>query len=723
MLARLLVLLGFSFFATSAFAQQKKIQELKNQFWGKNDPYKDITTFPEKWENESAVILYQEFNYNYEGNVRSVDYSESIRKRIKLLDKSSVEEFSEFSFVEAFRVERGFYSKGGRVFAGFKIIKPDGTEEEISMDNAVELKGDSNEKLKKIAIPGLEIGDIIDYYYYIYEPFKALEEYIFEPVVSTLNATYPVVKQKLSFEVEKSFFVSFNSYNGAPKLQEFDLDKKKRYTLEDEDRDKSDDIRWFYPRRVLPVVKFQVVYARKNRMERSADAFLGEDGEVKKSVSETEIRDYYSARLGFDLNTKFIDKHISQKNINRSDKNTLLEEVYYFLRYDRMVSKIEPILFFQQGYITYLPYTYGNFIQDLGFVNLFGSYLASKNIPFDVIVAAPRFLSALDQVLIKDELTLMLRVNLKEPIYISKFYVHSNFGKIPNTYEGTEAYEIAVSPKRQLTTIQKVQLPVSSMEENKSREELNITIPSADMSEISVVRNSYHTGYNKIDAQSSLLNEQDYLSEDYAYFNIPEYIERAGLKKKSKDQVAEKIEAQRKKDLEDQKERFQNSLEGEYGFPVKSYDSYNIESTGRFNDSPGFAYKEVFKIEELIKKAGKNYIFEIGKLIGEQVALKEEEMERKHTIYMPFARSYENAITIEIPEGYTVQGLDKLNINVDNTTGGFVSEAIVEGNQLKLTTRKFYHNNVEPASNWSDMVAFLEAAYQFTQEKILFKKG
>ncbi|MEM8907866.1 MAG: hypothetical protein AAGD05_08480, partial [Bacteroidota bacterium] len=82
----------------------------------------------------------------------------------------------------------------------------------------------------------------------------------------------------------------------------------------------------------------------------------------------------------------------------------------------------------------------------------------------------------------------------------------------------------------------------------------------------------------------------------------------------------------------------------------------------------------------------------------------------------------ENHIRIELPDGYQIKGLDKLNKSVENATGGFISTAVVEGNELKISTRKFYHNNFEPAANWPMMIEFLEAAYQFTQEKVLFKK-
>ena len=106
-----------------------------------------------------------------------------------------------------------------------------------------------------------------------------------------------------------------------------------------------------------------------------------------------------------------------------------------------------------------------------------------------------------------------------------------------------------------------------------------------------------------------------------------------------------------------------------------------------------------------------------------QVELDKKDKERKNNIYMPFPRTIENEIILEIPAGYTVSGLDKLNKNVTNETGGFTSNASISGNKLIIKTSKAYNNYYEPNANWQKMVQFLDAAYQFSQEKILLKKA
>jgi hypothetical protein len=47
----------------------------------------------------------------------------------------------------------------------------------------------------------------------------------------------------------------------------------------------------------------------------------------------------------------------------------------------------------------------------------------------------------------------------------------------------------------------------------------------------------------------------------------------------------------------------------------------------------------------------------------------------------------------------------------------------VKDNKLIIKVKKQYNNYYEPNANWSKMILFLEAAYQFSQEKVLLKKG
>jgi hypothetical protein len=129
-----------------------------------------VTAIPEKWKNESAVIIGMKEEYLFKRKVlkgkttAGVNIKEYVHKRIMLQDKNAVEKFSTFYYV----------TMGTDGKAEYKVIKSDGKEVDIDMKSAIEEEQDVPEiykpiffKLKfksmKIAIPDLEIGDIIDY--------------------------------------------------------------------------------------------------------------------------------------------------------------------------------------------------------------------------------------------------------------------------------------------------------------------------------------------------------------------------------------------------------------------------------------------------------------------------------------------------------------------------------------------------------------------------------
>jgi hypothetical protein len=241
---------------------------------------------------------------------------------------------------------------------------------------------------------------------------------------------------------------------------------------------------------------------------------------------------------------------------------------------------------------------------------------------------------------------------------------------------------------------------------------------------ITANRTSNHFGHNKDAHQSDLVFAHDYLEDDYTYFSKDDFFDRAVIKRKDKERVQNLLKEQDEKNRKRQKEIFQKEAEQEFEKEFKSYDSFEFINLGRWtNDSiNSFSYKETFTLDGVTKKAGKNHILNIGFFIGGQVALQEDEMEREYNVYMSYPRSFYNTISFEIPEGYTVEGLENLQKNIVNDAGNFVSSAEVDGNNLIVKTAKIYHHNFEKKEDWQKMVDFLEAGYQFTQEKILLKK-
>ncbi len=212
----------------NTFAQTGKQKELRKEmdefFWGKNAPYTDVVDIPEKYKNESAVIIYKYQDYDYHNQKVKVEFTEKKRLRIKIQDQNAILKFSDYEYDK----KRENYKFDEKVF-GIKVIKPNGKETIIDVDKeSIDI-----DDHKKIAIPGLEIGDILDMYQYSEKQYIMYYGAGFEPIESTLGSEYPIMNYKMIFQTENDFFINYQAYNGAPELKPVPTEKnnKRKYEL------------------------------------------------------------------------------------------------------------------------------------------------------------------------------------------------------------------------------------------------------------------------------------------------------------------------------------------------------------------------------------------------------------------------------------------------------------------------------------------------------------
>ncbi|KUJ63308.1 hypothetical protein AR687_03930 [Flavobacteriaceae bacterium CRH] len=713
-----LLLFLFITLCIPSYSQDKA--EIKEFFWGKTDSYKATTQIPEKWKNESAVIIYKYEHYNYHNSGSKVIYTAAFRKRIKLQDQAAIKEFSEFSFNDKFYSTKGYRYKQATTFLGVKIIKPNGNEIEIDVDKEAKKLDEE----KKLAINNLEIGDILDYYYYSYEPFASL--YLsFDPVETTLGDVYPIINKKIQFTAEDDFYVNFNTYNGAPDLKEVPSEKKhiKQYVLEAKDIEKNEFPRWFYPLAEMPCYKFQVYFAKNRNFTKYtyADVFIpSEDVFLKKTVSKDDIFNYYKEQFQavFDLGETL--KFLKGKTFASDEEK--VKAVYEFARHNYYTQYIESAVI-KEADIFYPYALYKNPIyisDDRYFVNYFMAFLKEFKIDYNILLATSRFNGSIDDLLIRKNVNIVLRINTPKPIYLESFTPFSMPGTFDSSLENSKGYILDIIKNKKITSAQEVMLPSTTASDNVTKVETNVSLAS-DLTDLNVKRTSSYFGHFKNDEQYRKLKFYDYVNEDYEKYKTETILDKVGSKKKQ-EQYRKEFDALINKLKDKQKEAEKKAVSDEFDFEIED-PSIAILNTGRYGDDTPFSYEEKFNIKNnLIKKAGENYIVEIGKMLTGQVEIDKKETDRKNNIYMSFPRSFENKIVFEVPAGFAISGIEKLNKNVKNATGQFTSTAVLTDGKLVITTKKQYNNYYEPNSNWKEMIAFLEAAYQFTQEKILLKK-
>ncbi|NHM04640.1 DUF3857 domain-containing protein [Flavobacterium celericrescens] len=705
-------------FIMISISQAQTKDEIKDFFWGKNDNYKIINEIPEKYKNESAVVIYKYEDYDFHKFGKNVTFRSAYRKKVKLNDQAAVTNFSEFNYSEKTNPRYGAVIK---TVIGIKIIKPNGNEIIINTEKeAVTL-----DKEKKIAVPNLEIGDIIDFYNYSTETFSSTFEFGFDPVERTLGENYPILNYKLTFQTENDFFVNFNTYNNGPELKQIPLEKsgERKYEIIASDIPKNDFPRWFLPLVELPCYKFQVFFARSGKFEQRAEAFLPEkESIIKKTVTKEDIFNYYDSKFFPSADLRDVNDFLEGKNFNSKEEK--VKEVYYFMRHQFYTRYIEAFVI-NEAQIMNPFYLYGNyptfFNKEEQFINYFMQFLKKQNIEFDIIVATGRENGPISDVLIQQNIRILLKVNTENPIYFGIFDPFAIPNQFDSSLENTQAYALKVSKSKKVSDIEEIKLPSLSYKDNVSKVITTISLAS-DFLTANATKTSSLYGHNKEYEHNSKIFFYDYVTEDYEKYGTSPVLELV-KNKKDKEKYKKEYAALIEKYKQNQVDKFKKEIEDEYDIKVDKH-NLKVSKTGRFGIDDPLVITENFSItSNFIKKAGNNYILDIGKFISSQVDIEEKEYERTNNIYTQFPRSFEYSIILDIPTGYSISGVEKLNIKIENETGSFISKAEIKDSKLIITSSKNYINSYEPSKNWKKMIAFLDAAYQFSQEKVLLKKN
>ncbi len=730
-----------------SFAQTPSIGEkVEDEF--------NVTAIPDKWKNESAVIIGMKEEYLFKRQVlrgkttAGVNIKEYVHKRIKLQDKNAVEKFSTFFYVTI----------GADGKAVYTVIKSDGKKVDIDMKSAIEEEQDIPDiykpiyfKLKvkswKIAIPDLEVGDIIDYTINSTLDWDMKTEGInFTPFIFSLSNNYPTLYQQYRFTMANGMKVKYRSYNGAPNLK-FDgkasvygeRESYLSYFFLDKDREKSIDERWSYSLRSTPSVKFRVVFLDYDAGDRTL-------GEATVDRSGLDYEKVYKGYVGAALYTTpvvtslvaYTTQYLTKKKadgILKTDAD-IVKESYYCLRkvflemyYKGPVhSELEKYFTGKKLYKKILKAEAKEVKKEakedeirmnaVTFSTAFRLALKAQGIESELFVYVPRKLGTWRDAIFMEELDFVMRIKLKEKAYFLEALNNFDAFGTPHSYlENAEGMSIRFD---EVDSYYKATVPPTPATLNLSKEEYTVNFTGA-MEVIDVERTSSYTGTQKSDLIGKANLDREYLNIDFEKY----YAEPITKSKKNETPapVNNKYEyADKDEQIKERKELFEKILKSDE-VDVDKYTDFELLQNGRTGDNAMLQYKEKFSLKKLISKAGKNYIFEAGKLIGGQLKLEPTEMKERQTdIFIPSAVTIENSITIIIPEGFSVDGLQDLNMNIDNSSGTFISSATVTDNKLLITTKKVYKNTFDKKETWPDYIAFLEPAYKLSQAKVVLKK-
>ena len=150
------------------------------------------------------------------------------------------------------------------------------------------------------------------------------------------------------------------------------------------------------------------------------------------------------------------------------------------------------------------------------------------------------------------------------------------------------------------------------------------------------------------------------------------------------------------------------------------------------NDGTDFIGKKPFVLnvtydgKDLTKKAGENYLFNVGETIGKQMEFYQEN-KRTLPVEIDYPHFYTRNIKILLPKGATVKNLDKFvmdfktNIN-GKTEAAFISKYTKKGDEILVENTEFYNIINYPLNKFDDYKAVINAAADFNKIVIIVTK-
>lgn len=717
--------------ASSSFAQGvidedfiEVIEKNAAPYWSESASAFTTNSIPEKWKNESAVIIGYKRSITFDKKISggwisstksNVFLFEKVRFKIKLQDKNATEGFTEV------------YFRYGDKLDGFsaKVIKPNGETQTVDVSDAVEVdsKNEVPEFFKsffdqnsgaetryyKVAIPNLEVGDVLEYVAYTKSKLNVMSSgYVeFDPQYEICSKKYPIMYNEISIDTDDKTFFKSLSQNGAPEFKKEESDVKGffRYVFIDKDRATEKDVNFINPMLAYPVVKFQVIYANSDKVR---GALIGEKGELKSGFTKEEV-----AKIAW-------DDYVS---VGRYPINNAMMTVQDFINYTwgdmkrENVSDLPEEKFIQNVYYRIRNHVLfrSTYLSDKMFAYIFGSLLFQRKINSDLIITTSNKIGKLKDVLFDGEIKYVIRVG-------DKFYFnctdHSNPGELVETLLGNEAY-IIKEPARKtgIQEITPVTLPDAAATENTVHYDITAQYDPVT-NKMSVNRSSTYNGISKAKEIDNIVKFTSYIFDDFKIYFGSSPLDK--MSSRQADEYYSSVAAIKEEFKNAKPDQVQQELDKEYRQKVK-YKNFKLVSDGRALVRKQLTAAEEFEIGDMTKKAGKKILVNLPGLMGVQLQIAKDERNRTKDIQVGYARTLSWKISMPVPAGYTVKGLKELNTMVDNEAGKFSCEAKEENGNVVLTIVKVYKKKDMPKEKWNEMLAFIDAAYNNTFRYILLQ--
>lgn len=684
----------------------KLAQKVRQEVWSSTPADFQKRTVPDRYKNASAVILsyYRELSTDYYRKAtadlvlnlrltRQIDCTDMERMLIQINDKKALKDYSEFTFKTKSRKWTWGYHHKTQTVLGIRVIKKNGNVQEVSLDDYVDVKEGKNDKdlSQKIAVPGLEVGDCIDVF--SLDQIDTQEQQL-DPFYFVLRQDEPVLYTKVHCVLDQSLATVYRTMNGAPDFTQT-TDKDKNAVLDmvmDKPVDAESSI-WYNSLEQSPFIEMYITPTK------------AKVAVVEKAMRQKGVRGNPDVTPILQDDWKLLKSYVSKGGYSPAGLPSTYKSVFKSAKKEGMSAEEKADRIYSFEYVS------GGASQRV--FNTVANYLRKLGVEIEMGITTPFGALPVDKLINYNSTSWFFRLKGTDVYYFPGTYPKVA-SEIPYIYQGRKAY--MQDSEEQIT------IPVSQAEDNKS---VNDMVVKLDGTKLDISRKVTYSGEQKMYGQSLVSPDNTLFgsSQLEAYWRYLKYDDKDPYSCYTKKESAElkgAFNEYRKNAIDPFKAEISSYHDAD---PVQ-VGGYGVDSVGIRRDSSNFVYHVDYVMDGMVKRAGNNYLLSVGKLIGSSLKLEGKDRERIDDVWRKMAFVDEWNIEIPLPKGYKVsaEALKKIETSVANECGEFTVKATAGNESVKVYVRKCFAHRVEPVSNWSKLLALIDACSAFADKQMVIAK-
>ena len=684
----------------------KLAQKVRQEVWSSTPADFQKRTVPDRYKNASAVILsyYRELSTDYYRKAtadlvlnlrltRQIDCTDMERMLIQINDKKALKDYSEFTFKTKSRKWTWGYHHKTQTVLGIRVIKKNGNVQEVSLDDYVDVKEGKNDKdlSQKIAVPGLEVGDCIDVF--SLDQIDTQEQQL-DPFYFVLRQDEPVLYTKVHCVLDQSLATVYRTMNGAPDFTQT-TDKDKNAVLDmvmDKPVDAESSI-WYNSLEQSPFIEMYITPTK------------AKVAVVEKAMRQKGVRGNPDVTPILQDDWKLLKSYVSKGGYSPAGLPSTYKSVFKSAKKEGMSAEEKADRIYSFEYVS------GGASQRA--FNTVANYLRKLGVEIEMGITTPFGALPVDKLINYNSTSWFFRLKGTDVYYFPGTYPKVA-SEIPYIYQGRKAY--MQDSEEQIT------IPVSQAEDNKS---VNDMVVKLDGTKLDISRKVTYSGEQKMYGQSLVSPDNTLFgsSQLEAYWRYLKYDDKDPYSCYTKKESAElkgAFNEYRKNAIDPFKAEISSYHDGD---PVQ-VGGYGVDCVGIRRDSSNFVYHVDYVMDGMVKRAGNNYLLSVGKLIGSSLKLEGKDRERIDDVWRKMAFVDEWNIEIPLPKGYKVsaEALKKIETSVANECGEFTVKATAGNESVKVYVRKCFAHRVEPVSNWSKLLALVDACSAFADKQMVIAK-